>query len=403
MPTTARLRRSLLGLTLGSMIAACSGAASSAPAPTAAVARTAPPAGPPRRRRRRELDRCVARRRAPRRGPAPRDPREHRGGDVQPPARCAGRRPGPTSSPPRPTVHDRVEDLRAERGFAGTRRSRSTGAWRLPTVGLDPRPGRRVGRWLDDRARRGGRRRAARPDDQPLRDPRSRRSRPQPRIVELVGAFEFDALSPDGSLLYVVEHLPGPPAGHYQVRAVETATGTLRPDVVVDKLRLGRGDGRLADRAGPALRRPGLHPVSRRGAPVHPRPQQRRRRGPSASTCRRPAPTTPPRRSTGAWPPRRAGRTSWRSTRRSDSPSRSTRATSPSVARPRSSRSAARGIVLAKFGHQADGTGRSTGRGRARRFVASTPRARAASSGSMRQTCASARASSRVGGRRHGA
>ena len=57
----------------------------------------------------------------------------------------------------------------------------------------------------------------------------------KPRIVELAGAFEYDALSPDGSLLYVVEHLPGPPAGHYQVRTVETATGTLRPEVVVDK------------------------------------------------------------------------------------------------------------------------------------------------------------------------
>jgi hypothetical protein len=35
--------------------------------------------------------------------------------------------------------------------------------------------------------------------------------------------------------LYVVEHLPAPPEGHYQVRAVDTASGTLREGVVVDK------------------------------------------------------------------------------------------------------------------------------------------------------------------------
>ena len=51
-------------------------------------------------------------------------------------------------------------------------------------------------------------------------------------------AFEYDALSPDGATLYVVEHLAGPPEGHYQVRAVDTATGTLRDGVVVDKQNL---------------------------------------------------------------------------------------------------------------------------------------------------------------------
>jgi hypothetical protein len=59
-----------------------------------------------------------------------------------------------------------------------------------------------------------------------------------PRIVELAGAFDFDALSPDGSLLYVAEQIPGPLEGRYQVRAVETATGRLRPDVIVDKRNL---------------------------------------------------------------------------------------------------------------------------------------------------------------------
>jgi hypothetical protein len=59
-----------------------------------------------------------------------------------------------------------------------------------------------------------------------------------PRIIELAGAFDFDALSPDGSLLYGAEQIPGPLVGRYQVRAVETAIGALRPDVIVDKRNL---------------------------------------------------------------------------------------------------------------------------------------------------------------------
>jgi hypothetical protein len=128
----------------------------------------------------------------------------------------------------------RVEDLRAERGFkAWGDRLEIAGAWRLPTIGLDPVP---VGVSAD-----GSTVVLVEPD--PTAKPGTSRFAvfprtldTQPRIVELAGAFEFDALSPDGSLLYVVEHLPGPPAGHYQVRIVETATGTLRPDVIVDKL-----------------------------------------------------------------------------------------------------------------------------------------------------------------------
>jgi hypothetical protein len=63
-------------------------------------------------------------------------------------------------------------------------------------------------------------------------------SRHAPRIIELDGAFDFDALSPDGSLLYVAEQIPGSLEGRYQVRVVETATGRLRPAVIVDKRNL---------------------------------------------------------------------------------------------------------------------------------------------------------------------
>jgi hypothetical protein len=61
----------------------------------------------------------------------------------------------------------------------------------------------------------------------------------EPRVVDLPGVFDFDTLSPDGSILYVAEHVPGPLAGRYQVRAIDTATGFMRPDIIVDKRNIG--------------------------------------------------------------------------------------------------------------------------------------------------------------------
>jgi DNA-binding beta-propeller fold protein YncE len=57
-------------------------------------------------------------------------------------------------------------------------------------------------------------------------------------MIELPGSFDFDALSPDGEILYVVEHLDGT-TGSYQVRAVDVATGTLRDAVIADKRNIG--------------------------------------------------------------------------------------------------------------------------------------------------------------------
>jgi hypothetical protein len=54
-------------------------------------------------------------------------------------------------------------------------------------------------------------------------------------VVELPGRFAFDTLSPDGRILYVIEHLDASSGGHYQVRAVDIPSGTLRPAVIVDK------------------------------------------------------------------------------------------------------------------------------------------------------------------------
>ena len=54
------------------------------------------------------------------------------------------------------------------------------------------------------------------------------------RVIELPGSFDYDALSPDGRILYVAQHLESVP-GAYQVRAVDVSTGRLRDGVIVDK------------------------------------------------------------------------------------------------------------------------------------------------------------------------
>jgi hypothetical protein len=126
-----------------------------------------------------------------------------------------------------------IEDLVVQPGFGGPVRSIS-GAWRLPSVGLDPMP---VGLSADgstivlveDRAE------GAAPTGVTRFAIVERALRSEPRVVELPGVFDFDTLSPDGSILYVAEHVPGPLAGRYQVRAIDTATGRMRPEIIVDK------------------------------------------------------------------------------------------------------------------------------------------------------------------------
>jgi hypothetical protein len=52
--------------------------------------------------------------------------------------------------------------------------------------------------------------------------------------VELEGAFAFDALSPNGSLMYLTQFLGGPRSGRYAVRAVNVASKRLYPGTIVD-------------------------------------------------------------------------------------------------------------------------------------------------------------------------
>lgn len=136
-----------------------------------------------------------------------------------------------TVTPKRP--NSLIEDLVVQPGFGGPLQT-IAGAWRLPTVGLDPTPagvsadGKTVVLVEDI------------PDGGPARTVTrfaivERSLRSEPLIVELPGVFDFDTLSPDGSILYVAEHVPGPLVGRYQVRAVDTATGRMRDAIIVDK------------------------------------------------------------------------------------------------------------------------------------------------------------------------
>jgi hypothetical protein len=135
-----------------------------------------------------------------------------------------------------------VQSLVVQPGLGGGRRV-VDGRWRLPTIGNDPVP---VGVSLDgstvvlvedtdDSARSTSRFLVLDRSQMFLNSPHPAAV----QVVELAGSFEFDALSPNGRVLYVVEHLSSGPAGHYQVRAVDLPAGTLRPDVIVDKAKIG--------------------------------------------------------------------------------------------------------------------------------------------------------------------
>jgi hypothetical protein len=53
--------------------------------------------------------------------------------------------------------------------------------------------------------------------------------------IALKGTFGFDALSPDGSRLYLIQHTSADDLQHYIVRAYDLATHTLLPGRIADK------------------------------------------------------------------------------------------------------------------------------------------------------------------------
>lgn len=131
-----------------------------------------------------------------------------------------------------------IHNLVVQPGFGGSTQE-IDGRWRLPTVGLDPIPqGVSADRSTIVLVE-------ADADHGPAGADRTRSRFAvvdarlglayEPRIIELAGAFDYDALSPDGALLYVAEQVPGPLEGRYQVRAVETGTGKMRDAIIVDK------------------------------------------------------------------------------------------------------------------------------------------------------------------------
>ncbi len=134
-----------------------------------------------------------------------------------------------------------VRRLAVQPGFGGDAIT-IPGAWQLPAIGLDALPG---GVSLDGTtialvARTDGSGGTAQTSRFAILSAVLDR---QPKVIELAGSFAYDTLSPDGATLYVIEHLPAPPTGHYQVRAVDVASGLLRDGVVVDKTNLSEAMG----------------------------------------------------------------------------------------------------------------------------------------------------------------
>jgi hypothetical protein len=67
------------------------------------------------------------------------------------------------------------------------------------------------------------------------RRPGQRRPRHAITHLSLPGAFSFDAISPDGSLIYLIQDFfSHRRLTHYRVRALETASGRLLPQPIVD-------------------------------------------------------------------------------------------------------------------------------------------------------------------------
>jgi hypothetical protein len=106
------------------------------------------------------------------------------------------------------------------------------GAWRLPTIGSDPSY---VGLSADRSTLALV---PASPSPAKSRFAVVDLAASTTKVLELNGAFEFDAISPDGSVVYVVEHLDAAHDGKYQVRAVDVRNGLLKDGVIVDKSKL---------------------------------------------------------------------------------------------------------------------------------------------------------------------
>lgn len=78
------------------------------------------------------------------------------------------------------------------------------------------------------------------------------------RVLALRGSWAYDAISPDGSEMFLIEYLAAGQNPHYRVRSVDLRTGRLDPEAIVDRredevlmrgqpvTRVGSRDGRWA-------------------------------------------------------------------------------------------------------------------------------------------------------------
>jgi DNA-binding beta-propeller fold protein YncE len=128
-----------------------------------------------------------------------------------------------------------IRDVAVQPGMPGPKVD-IDGTWQLPTLGPDPLP---VGLSSDGStlilveasppagSATSATTRFAVLSAVPLEGPA--------RIITLRGRFDYDAVSPDGSTLYVVQHLDANEGGRYQVRSVSAATGEMAEGVIADK------------------------------------------------------------------------------------------------------------------------------------------------------------------------
>jgi hypothetical protein len=55
------------------------------------------------------------------------------------------------------------------------------------------------------------------------------------RLLALRGSWAYDAISPDGSKVFLIEYLAAGQNPHYRVRSADLRTGRLDPEVIVDR------------------------------------------------------------------------------------------------------------------------------------------------------------------------
>jgi DNA-binding beta-propeller fold protein YncE len=105
------------------------------------------------------------------------------------------------------------------------------GAWQLPSIGLDRWPGGLSadgGTLVLVETTAGGSATAASTRFAIV----STAGQGVPRVITLPGRLTFDAMSPDGGLLYVLDHVTD---GSYSVRQVDVASGRMAEGSIVDK------------------------------------------------------------------------------------------------------------------------------------------------------------------------